>query len=140
MIVEVRDYDRLLKATEEHRDLCPIADLDKWISLPNNLMFVEGDDVGLATFEYRGLYNVHWYFKSRGREAIDVARRMLANLFENYGAQAVRGLVRDRLKASRWATRQVGLKSMGFIDNLDGSKDELFVVTKDEFMKGFKDG
>lgn len=135
MIQRSFDRDLLLKATESVRELCPPKVLDEWWSDPRHMMFVESGNVGLATFEYPGLYNVHWYFKDRGRKAIDTAKRMIENLFVNYDAKAVRGVIRTDLKASRWACRQVGLKSYGIIDG-----NELFHVTKEDFLKGLDNG
>lgn len=102
-------------------------------------MFECGENVGLATYEFPGLYTVHWYFTVRGRDAINLAQAMLKNLFENYGAKGVRGYVRTDLKASRWATRQVGLKSFGLITFADGEEHELFYVTKKDFLDKLKD-
>jgi hypothetical protein len=138
MIVENKDYDLLWKATEERREMASEEVLRQFIADPNHLMFVEGDNVGLASFEYPGVYNVHWFFKARGREAITLAKRMLNNLFNNYGAKAVRGLVKKDLAAARWATRQAGLRSYGFITYPDGDVNELFCISKQEFQQGNK--
>lgn len=135
-IREVRDFELLKKVTECTRDICPISELEAWFINPKHHMFLAGEDnVGLATYEYPGMYTVHWYYTVRGREAIELAKRMIANLFENYGAQAVRGLIKDNMKASRWACRQVGLKSQGFMTFEDGDVNELFTATKSDFMK-----
>lgn len=134
MIKRSFDLDLLLRATDLPEIHSTRQDFITWFNMPNNLMFAEGENVGLATFDYPGLYTLHWYFKVKGREAIDLAKRMLANLFENYGAEAVRGLIREDLKAARWACRQVGLKSHGLIEFPNGQKDELFTITKDEFL------
>lgn len=131
-----RDFDLLKSATEELRYMVPLEILDQWWANPRNLMFVEGENVGLATYEYPGVYTVHWYFKARGREAINLAKEMVANLFENYGAESIRGVVRTNLKASRWAARQVGMKSYGIVTYADGEENELFCATKKEFLEG----
>jgi hypothetical protein len=135
-IVEVKDLSLLIKVTEELRDFVPIQDLELWITLPKCHMFVEEgtENVGIATFEYPGVYSVHWYMKNRGRHAIDLAKAMIKNLFENYDAKVIRGVIRQNLKASRWAARQVGMKSLGMIEYKDGL-NELFVTTKEEFLK-----
>lgn len=107
-------------------------DFQGWLDNDKNYMLVCGNDVGLATFEYPGLYNVHWFFTSRGRDAIRMARSMLSEMFTKYGAEAVRGLTPANLKAARWASRQVGLKSYGVVHYPDGDY-ELFIMTKEEF-------
>jgi hypothetical protein len=58
---------------------------------------------------------------------------MMKELFDNYGAKALRGLTPVNNKAARWATRQVGMKSQGFVPNSKGHMFELFIVTKEEF-------
>lgn len=113
-------------------------DFKKWFNMPNNLMFTKGDNVGLATYEYPGVYTLHWFFQARGREAIDLGKAMVANLFENYGMETARGLIRKDLAASRWAVRKVGLKSHGFLTDANGREIELFAITKQEFLDNLK--
>lgn len=138
MIERSFDKDLLWEATEELRYMLPKEKLDDFWSRPHNLMFVEDGNVGLATLEYPGVYSVHWYFKVRGRDAINLGKRMVANLFENYGAETVRGVISKHLKASRWACRQLGFKSYGFVTYADGEENELFCATKKEFLEGLK--
>lgn len=134
MIKRSFDLDLLLKITGEY-NIAPPEDFIKWFNMPMNLMFVEGDNIGLATYEYSGVYNVHWYYTARGREAIELAKRMIANLFENYGAEIIRGMIETKLKASRWACRQVGLTSHGIIYDPKYGECEMFTATKDEFLR-----
>jgi hypothetical protein len=140
MIKESRDIDLLLKATEGVRDMMSEALIQDFFNRPGNLMFVEDENVGLATLEYPGVFSVHWHFKSRGRAAIDLAKTMIKNLFDNYEAHAVRGLIKTRLKAARWACRQVGLKSYGFVTFADGDENELFCISKKDFLEGLNHG
>ena len=139
MIEQRKDWDLLVKVTEGLRDSCSLDMLKVFFDDPNSYMFVEDNNVGLAVCDYNGLYTVHWYFEKRGREAINLAKQMIANLFVNYGAKAVRGLIKEHMKASRWACRQVGLKSLGFITFADGDVNEIFAATKDEFLKESKE-
>jgi len=139
MIHRSFDLDLLIEATECHRDLFPVEDFVTWFNLPRNIMLVEGRDVGLVTYEYPGVYAVHWYYQdARGRDAINLGKRMVSECFEKYGAETLRAFIRTDLKASRWACRQVGFKSSGIIEFSDGDKNELFFMTKQEYltMKG----
>lgn len=135
-----RSFDKalLLEVTKDLRHMVAEATLEEWWANPSHLMFVEGKNVGLATCEYPGVYTVHWYFDVRGRDAIRLAQRMVKNLFENYDAKAIRGLTRVDMKAARWAARQVGMKSMGFVTHADGVETEIFCATKEEFLEGLK--
>lgn len=135
MITRSFDLGLLLKATAPYPDLSPPEDFKTWFSRPRNLMFREGDSVGLATYEYPGLYSVHWYYTVKGKDAVDLGRRMIGNLFENYGAEVLRGFVKTRLKHSRWAIRQLGFKSHGILTFPDGDENEVFFITKDEYLQ-----
>lgn len=108
---------------------------EKWLAKPANVMLVEGDNVGLATYEYPGVYTVHWFFTARGREAIKLARRMFKVMFDEYGAETLRGLTRVDLKAARWLAKQAGLTSYGFVTFKDGDEYEILFITKDEFNR-----
>lgn len=99
-------------------------------------MFISEKDVGLATFRSPGVYDVHWYYqKARGREAIKLGKAMCGLLFKEHGAQILRGFVKKHLKASRWACRQVGFKSMGFLTFADGDENEVFYLSKADYEK-----
>lgn len=137
MITRSLEPEVFREGTKDSRDCIPdTMDFEGWINNHRNVMLVEDDNIGLASFEYPGLYNVHWFFGSaRGREAIKLARRMLDHLFSNYDAKAIRGLTKANLKAARWASRQVGLTSYGIVHYPDGDH-ELFCMTKEEFYNG----
>lgn len=137
MIKRVFDLPLLLRSIEG-TDFTP-EDFKTWFDMPRNLMFADGENVGLATYEYPGVYSVHWFFKVRGRKALDLGRDMVKNLFENYGAETVRGFIKKDLKASRWAARQIGLRSRGFITFEDGEVSELFISTKEDFLNNLKE-
>ena|SRR5690349_4767935 len=125
---------------EEALQLCPGAngdwnDYSGWLEDDRNIMAVDGKDTGLATYNYPGVYSVHWFFKSRGRDALNQARAMLDWLFQNSDAKAVRGLTKEHIKAARWLARQIGFTSYGIIEFADGPY-ELFCMTKEEFYNG----
>jgi hypothetical protein len=111
------------------------VDCEAWVANDKNVMLVKGEDVGLATYEYPGVYNVHWFFKVRGRKAIELAKEMLDEMFSNYGLQTMRGITRVDIRGARWAARQVGCTSHGIIEYPDGYSYELFLLTKDEFYR-----
>lgn len=139
MIKRSFDLDLLLRATDVPEIKSGEDEFRYWFSLPTSYMFVEDDNVGLATLEYPGVFSTHWYYKCRGRDAINLGKRMCANLFENYGAETLRAFIRVDLKASRWACRQLGFKSHGIITFPDGEDNELFIATKEEFLKKMKE-
>lgn len=129
MIARSYDIDVLRSIGE---DFIPDELVSPWLMDENNVMMVDGDNIGLATYEWPGLYTVHWFYKARGRQALTLAREMFRELFEKYGAKVLRGLTPVELKAARWACRQIGLKSYGIVEG--GEKPhELFIITKEEF-------
>jgi len=132
VIKRVFDLPLLLRATDTPEFADQREVFTEWFDKPKNLMFADGDNVGLATYEYPGVYSVHWFYQVRGREALDLGRAMCQNLFDNYGAETLRAIIEKRLKASRWATRQIGFKSHGFVTTAEG-EEELFFATKAEF-------
>lgn len=136
MIKRVFDLDLLLRATDQPTVTSKPEDFKEWFSRPMNMMFADGEDVGIATYQYPGCYIVHWFFKSRGRKALTLGRAMVKNLFDNYDTEVVIGFIRENLKASRWAARQIGLKSRGLMRFADGEINEVFVTTKEEFLEG----
>ncbi len=128
------DSKYLMAALGRHPGLNPPGfDPDAWLANTNNKMYIQGRDVGLATYEYEGLYNVHWYFEdAKGREAIKLARKMLNELFQDTDTKIVRGLTPERIKAARWLARQVGCTSQGIMEMADGPH-EIFTMTRDQF-------
>ncbi len=131
----VFDIPLLLEVTKDYKEL-PIELIGPWVENKSNVMMAEGNSVGLATYEYPGLYSVHWFFSSdhRGRKAINLAKEMVDYLFQECGAKALRGFTKIELKAARWAARQLGLKSYGVLEFPNGPC-ELFCITKEEYYK-----
>jgi hypothetical protein len=128
-----RSYDpEILQAAFQELD--NELDCQEWLDNYKNIMMIEGDNVGLATFEYEGFYTVHWVFKSaRGRAAINLARTFLDYGFQN-GIHTYRGLTRENYRAARYLARQVGFTSYGLIQYPDEAvPHELFILTKEEF-------
>jgi hypothetical protein len=115
-------------------------DWEAWLGDTRNVMFtIDNGDVGLATFEYPGLYNVHWFFNNtKGRAAINLAEEMLNELFTVHGAEAIRGFTPVEVKTARFLAKYVGLTSYGFVDTENGLC-ELMIMTKDEFYQHLKD-
>lgn len=128
-----RSYDiEVLRSIGEQ--FIPDELVSPWLMDTNNVMLVKDDNIGLATFDFPGMYTVHWFFKVRGREALNLAREMFKYMFDNHNAQVLRGLTPTNLKAARWASRQVGMKSYGEVTTSEGKPHELFIITKDEFF------
>ena len=82
------------------------------------------------------IYSGHYYFKSRGRQAITAGKGFLDELFNTcYNIDVVMGMVPIGHKAARWMSRQLGFTSHG-VEELRDKHYELFILTKKEFNNG----
>lgn len=125
---DLRDAASLYPAANES------LDCEEWVRNTNNVMLREGDSTGIFAYEYPGVYTGHYFFRVRGRRAIDLANKMLAAAFNDYGANAIRGMTKTDNRPALWITRQLGFKSYGRIVTENG-EHEIFCLTKDEFYK-----
>lgn len=133
------DPDVLRKAAMPYPEiLSPEFNYEGWVGNKNNIMFVEGDDVGFFTYEYPGVFSPHYFLTSRGKAAIDVTLRAFKKMYEEYDCQVLRGITKTSLRAACWMARQYGFTSYGIVDCLDGPH-ELFIMSKDEFFLKHKD-
>ena len=103
-----------------------------WIETEGNLVLKEEDNVSLWTFEKKGLYSGHYYFTVRGKQAKELAKKMISEMFYSYSAEALMGLTPVEKKHARWMSRQLGFKSQGIIETPEGLC-ELFVLNKKDF-------
>lgn len=109
-------------------------DCEEWVNDLNNIMLREGDSTGIFAYEYPGLYTGHYFFRVRGRDAISLANKMLAEAFDTYGAMAIRGMTKTTNRPALWITRQLGFKSMGRVVSENG-EHEIFCLTKADFER-----
>lgn len=104
---------------------------EAWLANQNNLMYVVGDNVGLATYEYPGCYTVHWFFTARGKEALDLAFAMHDKLYRD-GAEITRGLTPIDLKEARYLAKRLGYETLEVMEFDDGFYD-VMCLTKQAF-------
>lgn len=114
-------------------------DAIEWLSNPVNIA-LENKHGDIVLFEYglleHKVYSGHYFFKSRGRQAIQSARDFLDEIFNScYNISILMGFTPLKHKAARWLTRQVGFTSYG-IEEVHGKEYELFILTKKEFNNG----
>lgn len=126
----MRSYDK-----ELFKSVIDKVDPDEWIDNEKNVMFDVGGSVGLFTYEYPGVYSGHWFFKVKGRKALELAKEMLNHFFENYPARTIRGLTPVDKKAARWAARQIGMTSLGIMTFPCTGDHEVFCMTKEDFYE-----
>ena len=108
----------------------------EWLSDPTNIV-LENESGDLALFEYglptKRVYSGHYFFKSRGKEAIKAAKSFLDELFNScYNIGVLMGMVPIERREVKWLTRHLGFTSYG-IEEACGNMYELFILTKKEF-------
>jgi len=110
-------------------------DVDSWIADPDNIVLSDDrGNLGLFELSSTGVYNGHYFFKDRGRYAINLAVEMLATVFEKYRAEMVQGLTPTKHKAALWMNRQLGFQSHGVTDTWRGPH-EIVILTKNAFKE-----
>lgn len=107
---------------------------EDWVNNPANIALVnDSGDVALFEIGFKNVYTGHYYFTSKGRKAIQVARQFIDELFNTcYNIEVILGLTPLTNLPARWLSRQVGFKSHGVVE---GPKRhyEMFIITKREF-------
>lgn len=114
-----------------------VENADEWLSNPTNIA-LENDLGDIALFEigFKNIYSGHYYFKSRGKQAIKSAKEFLDHLFNTcYNIHVLIGLTPITNKPARWMSRQVGFKSHGIVEG-PKRQYEMFILTKREFNNG----
>jgi len=105
-----------------------------WLANPANVALTDGQSVGLFQQCPGEVYDTHWLFVARGREALDLATDMMAAMFDLWGAVALKGMIPADRRASRWFTRKLGCRSLGMIETVKGPA-ELFMLARDDFER-----
>lgn len=100
-----------------------------WLASEGNVpvTFPNGD-IALFDDEGDGDYQVHFLFVSRGREAINHARKSFQVMFAEYGAKLIFGLVPDFRRDVKLLARWAGGKSAGMRSTAEGPC-ELFILS-----------
>lgn len=106
----------------------------EWIKDPDNIVLInENGDLALFEKGIKNIYAGHYFFKSRGRRAINAGRDFLDELFNTcYNIPILMGLTPHDNLGARWMSRQLGFTSHGAID-VDNKTFEMFILTKKEF-------
>lgn len=99
-----------------------------WLANEHNVPVVfENGDIALFDYEGEGVYQVHFLFESRGRQAIDHAKQSFDHMFKS-GASLIFGLVPDFRRDVKLLARWAGGKSAGMRETSEGPC-ELFVLS-----------
>lgn len=123
---------------KDFRGLDPV----KWVENLDNIALTNSNlDISMFEYKQHGIYSGHYFFKSRGRQAIAAAYEMLDFFFshEEYDIKHLTGLVPLETLGARWLTRHLGFKSLGVTDTLIGPC-ELFYMTPQMWEEKINEG
>lgn len=133
----MRIYDALLayEAVKVLTEDEPTVDMVEWVADPDNIFLVNecGD---LSLFEHHENAKVvtgHYYFKSRGKRAVQSAKDFLTEVFY-LGVQAIVGKTPIRNLGARWMSRHLGFTSYGVVQTFK-EPCELFIMHHTEFTR-----
>jgi len=134
MISRTFDIDVVKAATDPYKEGLYGFNPEDWIEGTENIALVNEDkDVALFEREIPGIVTGHYFFVSRGRAAVRVAKEMLKEAFtKDYDIKVIRGLTPLQKLGARWMNKQLGFKSYGVVNTIAGPC-ELVILTKEEW-------
>ena len=104
-------------------------DAEDWFSNPDNYALKEGENIGFAEPKDNGVYWVHFCFHTaRGKQALDLTKRLLINLFENKPAKIAIGIISKENKKALWVVRVVGFTSLGEVETKNGLCEMFYFI------------
>lgn len=115
----------VLRAIEGNYD--ETFDAKEWLADEKNIAIQSGDDINLFEYIDNGVYEGHFFYVSRGRDALNTATEVLDYFLDNYDVQVIRGLTPLHKKGARWLARKIGFKSYGEVETAHGPC-ELFIL------------
>jgi hypothetical protein len=111
------DYKGLEDTLSKHPELVSNFSTHEWIKDYNNLCFTDGKgSYGLLEYNSDGYYTGHYFFIVRGRQALELARTILEEVFLTYGVKVVRGLTPVGNLGAKWMNKQLGFTYLGNVE------------------------
>lgn len=104
----------------------------EWTANDKNIALTNGKDLNLFQYQADGVYIGHFFYVSRGRQAIQVANEALWAMFIKPHVQVIIGMTPVGQRGARWLSRHLGFKSYGLIDTVPG-ECELFIMSRKEY-------
>lgn len=106
-----------------------------WVSNPANIALGNGQDMALFEHETPRVVTGHYFFQSRGRQALEQGRLFLDEVFSPcYNVEVIRGLTPLQHLGARWMNRQLGFTSHGVVQSTIGPH-ELVILTRKEYFE-----
>ena len=105
-----------------------------WVADKRNVAIVDDDDITLFDYEAPGIYQVHFLYHARGKEAIKQAKAAFSEMFRDHGATVLFGLAPDFRRDVKLMGRWLGGTFSGLRSTSDGPC-ELYTLTKETWER-----
>lgn len=102
------------------------ADFSEVLAEPLHVCLMDGESGAFFMWRGPGIYEAHVFFAVRGKEAISLARALLAKMMIEYGAKLFWTVVPIADRKAKLFIRSLGWKSRGVLEMRYGPH-ELFV-------------
>lgn len=100
----------------------PTLDYSEVLAEPLHICLVEGDSGAIFAWRGPGIYEAHVFFSVRGRDALDLAARMQADMQER-GARKLWSLIPDDDRRVKLFLRHLGWKPGGQFKTRNGPQE-----------------
>ena len=109
----------------------------EWLEDNKNVALIN-DRGDVALFEYysKGVYTGHYFFWSRGKEAVSSAEDFLSEFFTEYDVEVLQGWTPLVNRGARWMNKRLGFKSYGVL--LFEDPCEHVMMTKQEWKNKYE--
>lgn len=129
------DLEKIKRAMSLYDDEIVGFHPEEWVSNPMNIALInEHGDVGL--FEHQAMLKntvcAHYFFFSRGKQAVKVAQDFLVELFSTTYVKTILGLTPEAHKGALWMNRRLGCKEYGTVDTVIGPC-RFVILTKEQW-------
>jgi hypothetical protein len=107
---------------------------EEWLSDRRNIAMVN-DNGDIAAFEphgSEGVFKGHYFFQSRGAEAVKAAKEFLSEAFSEYDIHRLMGFTQVSKKGAMWITRHLGFTPLG-IENINGEDFQVWTMHRSEY-------
>jgi hypothetical protein len=110
-------------------------DPETWLQDLRNIALV--DSVGnIGLFEAHGspgVYHGHYFFQSRGKDAVSAAKAFLIEGFGEYGIERIIGYTPVKKLGAMWLTRHLGFTPVS-VETINGEDFQVWTMHKKECM------
>jgi len=124
MIYRTQDSGIVRQATSQVDFELEGFHLREWLADDENVALTNlRGDVSLFERQWRNpsIVTGHYFFFSRGREALDVAKEMLEEIWkEEYKVKTILGLTPVTHRGALWLNKRLGFKTIDTIDAITG--------------------